>query len=291
MPSAIRKMPAARPPRPARCASRSSPPRAMPIEVPLRGRTKAKSKVTVVAQTTGVVQTVAVTKGQTRQGRRHCSARSIRAPASSPSRRRRPASTRRRRPIDTNLKALREEGRLAPANTALAARSRAQGRAGAARECDSSNCGRTEHQDRSRRRRSATRWPTVGTMLACRPALRHRGRTRPDAVHRLGPRGPHRPTPSSACRPRSRPSPATTVEGKVTYISSTADRATRSFPSRNRAAQRRRQAARRHHRRGGGQCRHRAGACPAAVGARRWTTTACSASARSKPATRSPSIP
>jgi multidrug efflux system membrane fusion protein len=37
----------------------------MAIEVPLRGRTKAKSSVAVVAQTSGIVQTVAVTKGQT----------------------------------------------------------------------------------------------------------------------------------------------------------------------------------------------------------------------------------
>jgi multidrug efflux system membrane fusion protein len=36
-----------------------------PIEVPLRGRTKAKASVSVVAQTSGVVQTVNVTKGQT----------------------------------------------------------------------------------------------------------------------------------------------------------------------------------------------------------------------------------
>lgn len=36
----------------------------MPIEVPLRGRTKAKSSITVVAQTAGIVQTVSVTKGQ-----------------------------------------------------------------------------------------------------------------------------------------------------------------------------------------------------------------------------------
>jgi multidrug efflux system membrane fusion protein len=35
----------------------------MPIEVPLRGRTKAKSAVSVVAQTGGIVQTVAVKKG------------------------------------------------------------------------------------------------------------------------------------------------------------------------------------------------------------------------------------
>jgi multidrug efflux system membrane fusion protein len=37
----------------------------MPIEVPLRGRTKAKSAVEVVAQTAGIVQSVAVKKGQT----------------------------------------------------------------------------------------------------------------------------------------------------------------------------------------------------------------------------------
>ncbi len=36
----------------------------MPIEVPLRGRTKAKSSVSVVAQTSGIVQTVSVKKGQ-----------------------------------------------------------------------------------------------------------------------------------------------------------------------------------------------------------------------------------
>ena len=36
----------------------------MPIEVPLRGRTKAKSAVSVVAQTSGIVQTVSVKKGQ-----------------------------------------------------------------------------------------------------------------------------------------------------------------------------------------------------------------------------------
>ena len=37
----------------------------MPIEVPLRGRTQAKSSVPVLAQTTGTVQSVSVTKGQT----------------------------------------------------------------------------------------------------------------------------------------------------------------------------------------------------------------------------------
>src|ERR1700710_932867 len=36
----------------------------MPIEVPLRGRTQAKSSVPVLAQTTGTVQSVSVTKGQ-----------------------------------------------------------------------------------------------------------------------------------------------------------------------------------------------------------------------------------
>ncbi|MBI4921039.1 MAG: efflux RND transporter periplasmic adaptor subunit [Devosia nanyangense] len=36
----------------------------MPIEVPLRGRTKAKASVSVVAQTSGIIQTVSVTKGQ-----------------------------------------------------------------------------------------------------------------------------------------------------------------------------------------------------------------------------------
>lgn len=36
----------------------------MPIEVPLRGRTRASSSVSVVAQTVGTVQTVKVTKGQ-----------------------------------------------------------------------------------------------------------------------------------------------------------------------------------------------------------------------------------
>jgi multidrug efflux system membrane fusion protein len=38
--------------------------KAMPIEVPLRGRTKARAAVSVVAQTSGTVQTVNVTKGQ-----------------------------------------------------------------------------------------------------------------------------------------------------------------------------------------------------------------------------------
>jgi multidrug efflux system membrane fusion protein len=36
----------------------------MPIEVPLRGRTKAKSAVSVVAQTAGIVQSIPVKKGQ-----------------------------------------------------------------------------------------------------------------------------------------------------------------------------------------------------------------------------------
>ena len=36
----------------------------MPIDVPLRGRTKAKTMVSVVAQTSGIVQEIAVTKGQ-----------------------------------------------------------------------------------------------------------------------------------------------------------------------------------------------------------------------------------
>ena len=36
----------------------------MPIDVPLRGRTKAKTLVSVVAQTSGIVQEVSVTKGQ-----------------------------------------------------------------------------------------------------------------------------------------------------------------------------------------------------------------------------------
>ena len=38
--------------------------RNMPIEVPLRGRTKAKASVSVVAQTSGIIQAVSVTKGQ-----------------------------------------------------------------------------------------------------------------------------------------------------------------------------------------------------------------------------------
>jgi multidrug efflux system membrane fusion protein len=37
---------------------------AMPIEVPLRGRTKAKTMVSVVAQTSGIVEEISVTKGQ-----------------------------------------------------------------------------------------------------------------------------------------------------------------------------------------------------------------------------------
>jgi multidrug efflux system membrane fusion protein len=36
----------------------------MPIDVPLRGRTKAKTSVSVVAQTSGIVEQIAVTKGQ-----------------------------------------------------------------------------------------------------------------------------------------------------------------------------------------------------------------------------------
>jgi len=36
----------------------------MPIDVPLRGRTKAKTMVSVVAQTSGIVQEISVTKGQ-----------------------------------------------------------------------------------------------------------------------------------------------------------------------------------------------------------------------------------
>ena len=36
----------------------------MPVEVPLRGRTKARSSVSVVAQTSGTIETVAVSKGQ-----------------------------------------------------------------------------------------------------------------------------------------------------------------------------------------------------------------------------------
>lgn len=197
---------------------------AMPIEVPLRGRTEAKSVVTVVAQTSGVVQTVAVAKGQTvapgdllctlDQGARKIAVDQAQASLDQ-------AQT----AFDTN-KSLRDKG-LAAANTALAAEAALKG-AQAQLENAKLELGRTEIRTEVA---GVVQDPMaiVGNML---------GAGQPCAtVVELNPMLFKASVPESRMAYAKLGLPAkvttvtgVTVDGMVTYIAATADEATRSFP-------------------------------------------------------------
>lgn len=195
----------------------------MAIEVPLRGRTKAKSNVTVVAQTSGIVQSVAVTKGQSvkagdllctlDQGARKLAVDQAQAGVDQ-------AQT----AYDVN-KALREKG-LAPENSALAVEAALKG-AQAGLENARLELGRTEIRTEVA---GVVQDPlaTVGSLL---------GMGQPCAsVVELNPMLFEASVPEARVGYARLGLPATVttvtgdvIEGKVTYIASTADEATRSF--------------------------------------------------------------
>ncbi|HWA17829.1 MAG TPA: efflux RND transporter periplasmic adaptor subunit [Devosia sp.] len=196
---------------------------AMPIEVPLRGRTAAKAKVSVVAQTTGVVQSVAVSKGQKvnagdllctlDQGARKLAVDQAQA-----------ALDQAQTAFDAN-KALRDKG-LAANNTGLALESALKG-AQAQLENAKLELGRTEIKTEVA---GVVQDPmaTVGNMLAAgQPCA---------TVVQLDPMRFLASVPEARISYAKLGLPATVttvagdkVEGKVTYVASTADEATRTF--------------------------------------------------------------
>jgi multidrug efflux system membrane fusion protein len=197
---------------------------AMPIEVPLRGRTEAKSSVTVVAQTTGVVQALSVSKGQqVKAGDLLCTldqgARKLAVDQAQAS------LDQAQTAYDTN-KSLRDKG-LAAANTALALETAVKG-AQAQLENAKLELARTEIKTEVA---GVVQDPmaTVGNLLAAgQPCA---------TIVELN------PMLFKASVPESRIAYAklgltakvttvtgVTVDGTVTYIAATADDATRSFP-------------------------------------------------------------
>lgn len=197
---------------------------AMPIEVPLRGRTKAKASVSVVAQTSGIIQAVNVTKGQAvkagetlcvlDQGARKLSVEQAQAGVDQ-------AQT----AYDAN-QALVKKGLAAP-NTALAAESALSG-AKTALENAQLELARTEIKTNID--------GTVEDPLANAGAMLAMGQPCATVVQ-------INPMLFVASVPESKISYArlglaatvTTVtgdkaDGRVTYIAATADDATRSFP-------------------------------------------------------------
>ncbi len=196
----------------------------MPIEVPLRGRTKAKSSVSVVAQTSGTVQSVPVTKGQSvkagdtlcvlDQGARKLAVDQAQA-----------ALDQAQTAYNSNLELVKKG--VAPANTTLAVEAQLKGAQAALQNAQLELERTTIKTDVD----GVVQDPlaTVGTMLAAgQPCA---------TVVQLD------PMQFIASVPEARISYAklglkadvTTItgdkaEGTVTYISATADDATRSFP-------------------------------------------------------------
>ncbi|MEO6395196.1 MAG: efflux RND transporter periplasmic adaptor subunit [Devosia sp.] len=196
----------------------------MPIEVPLRGRTQAKSSVTVTAQTSGIVETVAVTKGQTvKAGDLLCTldsgARQLAVDQAQA------ALDQAQTAFDAN-KSLRDKG-FAAENTALALEAALKG-ATAQLENAKLELGRTQIRTEAA---GVVQDPlaTVGNLLAAgQPCA---------TVVELNPMLFEASVPEAriAYARLGLPAKVTTVtgetvEGKVTYIASTADDATRSFP-------------------------------------------------------------
>ena len=197
---------------------------AMPVEVPLRGRTKAKSTVNVTPETTGIVSAVNVVKGQTvakgdvictiDQGTRAAAVAQAEA-----------ALAQAQVDFDTN-KSLREKG-LAAANTVNALESALKAAQAAFDQAK-------QEFDRT----TVKSWVagvvqdpivTVGTMLAAgQPCA---------TVVELDPMLFVANVPEARIARAELGLPASVetvtgqkVEGKVSYIASLADEATRSFP-------------------------------------------------------------
>jgi membrane fusion protein, multidrug efflux system len=197
---------------------------ALPIEVPLRGRTKAKSSVSVVAQTSGIVTAVNFQKGATvkagdlictlDQGARKAAVGQAQA-----------ALDQAQAAYDTN-KALRDKG-LAAENTGLAVEAQLRG-AQVALENATLELGRTEIKTEVG---GVVQDPVanVGAMLSPgQPCA---------TIVELNPMlfASNVPEARMAYAKLGLPAKVTTVsgqtvEGKVTYIAATADEATRSFP-------------------------------------------------------------
>ena len=228
----------------------------MPIEVPLRGRTKAKSSVSVVAQTAGTVQTVTVTKGQTvkagdllctlDQGARKLAVDQAQAGGRPGADRVRlqPGAGRRRASRPTTPRSPRSPASPAP-------RPRCEN---AQLELD-----RTDDQDRCRRRRA-------GPAGQCRRACSAPASPAPPSCSSTrccsSPRCPKRRSHYAKLGLTADDHHRHRRQGRGQGDLHRADRRRRDalVPGRDRDPQCRRQAARRHHRRRDRQCRHRAGA-------------------------------
>ena len=198
---------------------------AYPIEVPLRGRTKAKNSVTVTPETSGVVTAVNVTKGQTvkpgdvlctlDQGDRAAAVAQAEA-----------ALAQAQTQFDTNAE-LREEGPRGRQH-GQPVRSRAQERA-----VGSS----TTPRPNSAAPTWSPRWP-AWCRIRWRASATCCRRSQPCAtVVELDPMlfigtVPEARIALAKTRPQGSVTTITgqTVEGKVSYIASIADDATRSFP-------------------------------------------------------------
>ena len=201
-----------------RSASRPSRSQAMPIEVPLRGRTKAKSVVSVMPETAGTVDAVHVEKGQTRrQGRSALHARRrhpCRCRGAGPGGRRTGAGGPRRGAARLRHQqgAAREGPRRGQHRQPLESQlSTAQaGVAAAAAGLDNAKAELEPHRGRRLGRRRGAGSAGHGGLDA-RPAgaLRDHRPARSDAVRRLRAGSPHRPRQARPRRRRSRRSPAT----------------------------------------------------------------------------------
>lgn len=197
---------------------------AMTIEAPLRGRTQANASVTLVPETSGVVDTVHVAKGDRveagdlictlDQGTRRAAVTQAQA-----------ALAQAQSQFDTNAE-LRREG-LAPANSALSLEAALQG-AKAALENAQAELDRTEVRTKVAgvvQDPLATPGQMLGPQVPCATIVEL------DPMLFVG------SVPEARIGLAKIGLPATittvtgqTVEGKVSFISSTADAATRSFP-------------------------------------------------------------
>ena len=196
----------------------------MTIEAPLRGRTQANASVTVVPETSGVVDIVHVEKGQRveagdlictlDQGTRKAAVKQAQA-----------ALTQAQSQFDTNAK-LRSEG-LAPANSSLSLEAALEG-AKAALENAQAELDRTEVRTKVAgvvQDPLATPGQMLGPQVPCAKVVELDPMlfvgSVPEARIGLARIGLQATITTVT---------GETVEGKVSYISSTADDSTRSFP-------------------------------------------------------------
>mgnify|MGYP001317667557 CR=1 FL=1 len=212
--------------------------RAMPIEVPLRGRTQAKATISAVAETAGTVDTVHVTKGQrVEAGDKLCTldqgtrAAAV-APAEAALAQAEAALAQAELNYQTNAD-LRERG-LAPANTANAADvALAQAKAGVSQ----AQAGLDNAKAELERTEITAKVPglvqdplaQVGSMLSAGAPCATIVQLDPMIFAGMVPEA-HIGLAKLGLAATVTTVTGQTVEGKVTYIAAQADAATRAFP-------------------------------------------------------------